>query len=126
MLPKEVPREAELANREGHHFVVSHDLERCKQLYERLFEEFPDFEPPYLNLARVYLWNGQVDQAKLLLRKVISINSDYVPAWLLLAEIHMALFEIQDAQDAIDRARDLFDDCDEQGLGRIVSSMARL
>lgn len=85
--------------------------------------EFPEFEWPYLNLASAYIRDNQLNEAKFLLRQLLSINPDHVEAWYSLARIHAATFELEEAQQALAHARSLYTDDDDASLGTMIDCL---
>jgi len=119
----EVSLEVELQNLNGYHAMSQGNLPKCKEIFEKLMQEYPDFEWPYLNLATAYMRDMQLDEAKFLLRKLLSVNPDHVEAWSSLARIHAATFELDDAHQALAHARSLYNDDDDSQLGTMVECL---
>ena len=103
-----VSLEVEQQNLLGYHAMAKGDLAKAKEVFEGMMQEIPDFEWPYLNLATAYYKDGQLDQAKFLLRKLLSINPEHVEAWDILARIYTAEFDLTEAREAISKAEELY------------------
>jgi tetratricopeptide (TPR) repeat protein len=114
----------EQKNIEGYHAMSKGNLQKSREVFEGLMDEYPEFEWPYLNLATAYYKDRQLDKAKFLLRKLLSINPDHVEAWDVLARIHAAEFDIPEAQEAISKALELYPD--DTQLKTMIDCLAAL
>jgi tetratricopeptide (TPR) repeat protein len=65
------------------------DTKKALDVVERLDQTYPDTPLIKYQLARAYLKNNNMNQAKLVLDQAISTNSDYADAILLLAETNL-------------------------------------
>ncbi len=122
----QVSLEVEAENINGYHAMAKGDLPKCKEIFGRLMKDYPDFEWPYLNLATAYTKDGQISEAKFLLRKLISINPEHVEAWASLARIHAATFEIEEARQAVAQANELYLDPNDSSLTTMIDCLAAL
>jgi tetratricopeptide (TPR) repeat protein len=120
-----VPLEVEHRNIQGYQYMAKGELEKTRQVFEGLMQEYPDFEWPYLNLATAYQKDGQLEKAKFLLRKLLSINPDHVEAWDVLARIYTAEFDLPEAQNAIARAQEVYPE-EENNMKTIIECLAAL
>lgn len=122
----QVSLEVEAENINGYHAMAKGNLAKSKEIFGRLMKDYPDFEWPYLNLATAYTKDGQIDEAKFLLRKLLSINPEHVEAWASLARIHAATFEIAEAQQAVAHANELYVDPSDSSLTTMIDCLAAL
>ena len=65
------------------------DTKKAVEVLERLDQTYPDSPLIKYELARAYLKNNNLNQAKVALDQAISINPNYADAILLLAEINL-------------------------------------
>lgn len=99
-----VPHHAVQRNIAGHNQLVAGQLDAAKKQFEKLIEDYPQFEWPYGNLGAVYLQMGEFEKAKDTLWKALDLNPDYVNAWIHLGRTHAALLEMFDANRSLDKA----------------------
>ncbi|PYL74491.1 MAG: hypothetical protein DMF26_10890, partial [Verrucomicrobia bacterium] len=65
------------------------DTKKAVELLERLDQTYPDAPSIKYQLARAYLQNKNMNQAKLALDQAVSINPNYDDAVLLLAQVNL-------------------------------------
>jgi tetratricopeptide (TPR) repeat protein len=99
-----VPLFAEQKNIEGFNSMAAGDVEKAKDIFEELIEDFPDFEWPYGNLAVLCLHVHDVSRAKELLDKALEINPDYVNGWLHMATARGLELDLDGARECVARA----------------------
>jgi len=119
-----VTLEVEQRNLEGYHFMAKRNLPKAREVFEGLMHDYPNFEWPYLNLATAYYRDGQMEQAKFLLRKLLSINPDHAEAWDILARIYAAELDIPEAQNAVAKALELYPE--DNNIKTLIDCLAAL
>jgi tetratricopeptide (TPR) repeat protein len=65
------------------------DTKKAVEILERLDQNYPDSPLIKYELARTYLGNNKMNQAKIVLDQAISLNPNYTDAILLLADINL-------------------------------------
>ena len=65
------------------------DTKKAVEVLERLDQTYPDVPLIKYQLARAYLRNNNINQAKLALDQAVSLNPNYDDAVLLLAEVNL-------------------------------------
>jgi tetratricopeptide (TPR) repeat protein len=99
-----VPHLAVQRNIIGHHQTVRGDLSAARKTFEKLVDEYPDFEWPRGNLGLVYAQLGELEKAEEVLSNVLDYNPNYLNAWLHLARLKAAKLEVREAQRYLDKA----------------------
>ncbi len=95
---------------------------RAKKQYESLIEEHPDFEWPYRAIAEGLCRRvGDVEQAKALLEKALTINPNYVGALVTMIETQLADMQYAEARKYLDRLTEIAaDNPDARNLRRTL------
>jgi len=81
------PEYAEALNNLGVLYVRTKRIDSGVKAFETCIRVAPGFDQAYLNLARVYALEGQVDQAAATLRRLLQQHPDHALAQKLLAEL---------------------------------------
>src|SRR6266480_584811 len=74
---------------QGDLLLAKGDTKKALEVLERLDQTYPDIPIIKYNLARAYLPNNNINQAKLALDQAVSLNANYDDAVLLLAEVNL-------------------------------------
>jgi tetratricopeptide (TPR) repeat protein len=74
---------------EGQVLLAKGDTKKAVEVLERLDQTYPDTPLVKYELARVYLTNNNMNQAKVVLDQAIALNPNYADAILLLADINL-------------------------------------
>lgn len=99
-----VPLVAEQLNVEGFNRMQRGDLQAAKELFQGLIKEYPDFEWPYGNLGSLLVQEGNLSEAKDVLKKALEINANYVNGWLHLARASALDADFDGARECLVRA----------------------
>ena len=75
---------------QGDLLLAKGDTKKALEVLERLDQTYPDVPIIKYNLARAYLPNNNINQAKLALDQAVSLNPNYDDAVLLLAEVNLS------------------------------------
>jgi len=75
---------------QGDVLLAKGDTKKAAEVFERLDQTYPDAPFVKYKLARAYLQNNNMNQAKVALDQAVSINPDYDDAVLLLAGVNLA------------------------------------
>jgi tetratricopeptide (TPR) repeat protein len=75
---------------QGDVLLAKGDTKKAAEVFERLDQTYPDAPFVKYKLARAYLVNNNINQAKLALEQAVSINPDYDDAVQLLAGVNLA------------------------------------
>jgi len=75
---------------QGDVLLAKGDTKKALEVLERLDQTYPDVPVIKYNLARAYLRNNNINQAKLALDQAVSLNPNYDDAVLLLAEVNLS------------------------------------
>ncbi len=75
---------------QGDVLLAKGDTKKALEVLERLDQTFPDVALIKYNLARAYLQNNNINQAKLALDQAVSLNPNYDDAVLLLAQVNLS------------------------------------
>jgi tetratricopeptide (TPR) repeat protein len=121
----QVSLELEAENIKGYHAVSAGNLKEAREIFEPMMVNYPEFEWSYLNLATAYMKDRQPDQAKYLLRKLLSINPDHVEGWDSLARVYASELDLDEAQSAVQRSTELLP-ADSATLKAIIDCLAEL
>lgn len=112
-LPKEpVPIEAEQKNIEGYNLMFS-EPDKAKQVFKDLMGQYPDFEWPFSNTARLKLGEGDVAGAKSMVKYLLQVNPDLLSAIDLMVKIALYEEDFDEALKFLDRALALYPHEDE-------------
>lgn len=104
---KNAPKEAVERNIVGYNQMAGGDFKGATSTFERLIEEYPEFEWPYSNLASIMLMDKKYQRARELIDKAIEINPSYLNAWLRLAELCKLEKNSDGTKVALDKALEL-------------------
>ena len=74
---------------EGQVLLAKGDTKKAVEVLERLDQTYPDTPLVKYELARAYLTNNNMNQAKVVLDQAIALNPNYADAILLLADINL-------------------------------------
>src|SRR5882757_8270825 len=74
---------------EGQVLLAKGDTKKAVEVLERLNQTYPDSPLVKYELARAYLTNNNMNQAKVVLDQAIALNPNYADAILLLADINL-------------------------------------
>ncbi|HEY9679413.1 MAG TPA: tetratricopeptide repeat protein [Drouetiella sp.] len=122
-----VPHHAVKKNIWGHTLLVRGELDAAKNIFEELIKNYPDFEWPYGNLGAVYIQQGKIASAKVVLSQALDLNGDYLNAWLHLGRARAAVLEIREAQSCVDKAVRLDpDDHAAQSLKTVIEFLGSI
>lgn len=103
-LPKcPVPLEAEQKNIEGYNLMLS-DSEKAKQIFEVLMADYPDFEWPFSNTARIKLQEGDISGARGIVKYLLQVNPDLLSAIDLMIKVCLQEENFEEALQYLDRA----------------------
>ena len=75
---------------QGDVLLAKGDTKKALEVLERLDQTYPDVPLIKYNLARAYLRNNNINQAKLALDQAVSLNANYDDAVLLLAQVNLS------------------------------------
>ena len=75
---------------QGDVLLAKGDTKKAVEVLERLDQTYPDVPSIKYQLARAYLQNKNMNQAKLALDQAVSINPNYDDAVLLLAQVNLS------------------------------------
>lgn len=75
---------------QGDVLLAKGDTKKALEVFERLDQTYPDVPLIKFNLARAYLPNNNINQAKLALDQAVSLNPNYDDAVLLLAQVNLS------------------------------------
>jgi tetratricopeptide (TPR) repeat protein len=75
---------------QGDLLLAKGDTKKALEVLERLDQTYPDVPLIKYNLARAYLPNNNINQAKLALDQAMSLNPNYDDAVLLLAQVNLS------------------------------------
>src|SRR5436190_13704716 len=75
---------------QGDLLLAKGDTKKALEVLERLDQTYPDVPIIKYNLARAYLPNNNINQAKLALDQAVSLNPNYDDAVLLLAQVNLS------------------------------------
>lgn len=104
---KNAPLDAVQRNIVGYNQMAGGDFKGATVTFERLIEEYPDFEWPYSNLASIMLMDKKFQRARELIEKALEINPSYLNAWLRLAELCKLEKNMDGTKLALDKALEL-------------------
>ena len=102
-----VPYAAEQRNVLGFNQLCAGDIEGARRTFQALIEECPDFEWPYGNLGSLLIQMGDIDAARGVLHKALSLNPDYTNAWLHLARLHALESDFAAAYECLARVAEI-------------------
>lgn len=106
------------------HLGESKDANR---LYEDLIDEYPTFEWPIEASSQVLIQEGRIEEAIVLLKKLLKINSNYVAAHELLARAYAINGSILESQICLDKTSQLgYENEEVTSLRQVVSMLSRL
>jgi tetratricopeptide (TPR) repeat protein len=75
---------------QGDVLLAKDDTKKALGVLERLDQTYPDVPVIKYSLARAYLRNNNINQAKLALDQAVSLNPDYDDAFVLLAQVNLS------------------------------------
>jgi tetratricopeptide (TPR) repeat protein len=104
-----VPAQAEQKNIEGYNLMAS-NVEQAKSIFRDLMNQYPDFEWPFSNLARIYMSEGKLADANGLGKYLLSVNPDSIRALSIMLEISLAHNDYSSALGFIQRGLALYPD----------------
>lgn len=87
--------------------LVSHDDELADELFAKSIENNPDWEVPYLNLAKLYLDDGLIDSSIVLFEKSLEINDKLADAWYYRALAYKSKGEYLISKKSLEKALNL-------------------
>src|SRR5262249_25745124 len=102
-----VPYAAEQRNVLGFNQLCAGAIEGAHRTFQALIEECPDFEWPYGNLGSLLIQMGDIDAARDVLHKALSLNPDYTNAWLHLARLHALESDFAAAYECLARVAEI-------------------
>lgn len=102
-----VPEKASFGYMNALRVRVSSSQDQSCQQFEALVRDYPDFEWPYLQVARVLFFRGDVERAEDLVKKVLKINPDFFKAWLMITQFDLAHWRINDLEQHISKLQSL-------------------
>lgn len=102
-----VTLEAEQRNIIGYNQLAKGDNVTARRTFEALIHDFPNFEWPYNNLARLEIAENKLNDAARLLEKVTDMNPYYGNAWYTLAEVRRAQNDVAGCKKCLARLTEL-------------------
>lgn len=119
-----VPLVAEQRNVEGFNERMSGQIRAAQLTFEKLIEDYPQFEWPYGNLGSIYIMQGKLDLAKRILKKALEINAYYVNARLHLCRAQILASEFDDARKNLEAVSEIDPDTPVQELSATLEKIA--
>jgi tetratricopeptide (TPR) repeat protein len=107
-----VPPQAEQRNIEAYN-LMSSDRERAKAIFTELMSQYPDFEWPFSNLAKLYIQEGKLNEARGLGKYLLSVNPDLLRSLTIMVEVCLSERNFEEALGYIQRSLKHYPD-DEQ------------
>jgi tetratricopeptide (TPR) repeat protein len=92
-----IPSEALKLNNEAWNLVRSEHVSEAKILLEKCISMYPDFEWPRNHLSGIYRSEGKLREANELIDHTLSINPQYVSAWLARSDLRCAANDMKGA-----------------------------
>lgn len=97
-----VPLMAEQLNIQGYNQMFQNE-EEARRTFEKLVNQYPDFEWPYGNLGSLLIKSGDLDGAEDVLKQAVEINPYYINAWLHLSRVYAIESRFPEADDCLER-----------------------
>jgi hypothetical protein len=92
-----IPTEALTLNNRAWNLVRSEHVSEAKALLEKCVSLYPDFEWPRNHLSGIYSSEGKLREANELIDHTLSINPQYVSAWLARSDLRCAEHDMKGA-----------------------------
>lgn len=106
-LPKKMTSEdAIMGNIDAYNLMVSSQNTAAVNKFRELIKEYPQFEWPYGNLGSMYLSDGRIDEAEVLIDKALQINPCYLNALRAKIVILSNLHKVKEEEEYIAKALD--------------------
>lgn len=122
-----VPMLAVQTNIQGFNQMAAGDSATAEATFEKLLQDYPDFEWPYGNLGSLLLHSGRLDEAEKVLNRALEINPYYLNAVLHLARLHAANDDLENCIKCLDRANEIdANDSWAQEIREVLSSLSNL
>ena len=104
---KPVPVEAEQKNIQGYNLMLTNPKE-AKELFKDLMNNYPDFEWPFSNTAKLKLQEGDIAGARGLAKYLLQVNPHLLSAIDLMIKISIIEERYDDAMSYLDKALELY------------------
>jgi len=119
-----VPLMAEQRNISGYNLMMAGDIAGARGTFEKLIEEYPDFEWPYGNLGFLYLGEGNIFKSQTILEKALSLNPNYLNGWLHLARVRALSEDFKGAYECLEKAAVILpDNADADKLREFIKEL---
>lgn len=122
-----VPMMAVQTNIQGFNQMAGGDSATAEATFEKLLQDYPDFEWPYGNLGSLLLHSGRLDEAEKVLNRALEINPYYLNAVLHLARLHAVNDDLGNCIKCLDRAKEIdANDSMAQEIREVLANLSNL